>query len=487
MTTGEKSRRAEILPGWFWLAAAAILVFLLALATTSQTFAVTFPLAALLLTSGVLIETLWRRRRGAVPWFEIGVVYASVVTLYGVYPLVRVLVVGQTITPQNDSRWAALSPTMAEVGQIGWFYVSHLVAFVVVYLLVRGRLAFAVRRLQPPSRATFIAVIVMYATIASFWFFLGLFYDTSAGSYAETYLVARRLPLFLAQSLNHLNGAKYPLSLVILAALFARYPASRPVILGWVGLIGVVTVSRLGSRTEFALLVMSSAIMYHTLIRPISVRVAAAGVVGGVTFFLVFGMIRSGWLLTPDYQGFNPFLLPSEFDVLFATPIDLTRLAEQGTLGPVPPALYLADLAALVPQQLAPFEKIEPAAWYVWTYFPEYAATGGGLAFGTMAEAALSGGWVSAAVRGAALGFCFAKIHRFYVHHADRYWVFVFYVWATTLSYQCFRASTFFLLVLFVYRFLPAMIGVKILATVLTRAAKQTKWGMQFHAAAAGR
>ena len=51
--------------------------------------------------------------------------------------------------------------------------------------------------------------------------------------------------------------------------------------------------------------------------------------------------------------------------------MELARAKADGTLGVVPTALYFADLAALLPQQLAPFEKVEPAAWYVSTFYPE--------------------------------------------------------------------------------------------------------------------
>ena len=81
------------------------------------------------------------------------------------------------------------------------------------------------------------------------------------------------------------------------------------------------------------------------------------------------------------------------------------------------------------------------------------------------------------------LGVLFALVHRLYTRRAQNYWVLVFYVWATTLSYQVFRGTTFFLLVFFVYRFLPVVIGTKLVATILRRAAEQ-EW-LQFGAARA--
>jgi hypothetical protein len=135
----------------------------------------------------------------------------------------------------------------------------------------------------------------------------------------------------------------------------------------------------------------------------------------------------------------------------------------------------VGDVANLLPQQIAPYEKVDAAVWYVNTYFPEYAATGGGLAFGVIAESVLTGGWPSALLRGVLLGIIFAFVHRLYMRHGDKLAVLVFYVWATTLSYQSLRATTLALLVLFVYRFVPAVAGVTIVAVALERSALLTR------------
>ena len=481
MTARQSPWSAEILPAWCWLVVAAIFVVLvLAIGTAeSAPVEVTAPLLAQLGVLSALIFALWKRRRGIVPWFEIGVVYAGIVTLYGVYSMFRFLVIGEHYNePFYDSRWSMLDPSVEEVSYIGWVFVFHLIAFVVTYLFVRGRLPVRTPRPQVPGTPVFIAVLSIYLLLQVWWFFVSLFYNTSAESYIETYLISQRLPLILAQLLNHLNGMKYPLALVILTGLFAQYPTSRKFIVAWIAVLGVLTVVRLGSRTELALLVMASGMMYHTMIRPLAPAVVAAGVVVGVALFTIIGLVRGGALATTDV-AFNPFLYDSEFDTLFASAIELARPIASRAASELPLSFYLTDLAALIPQQLAPFVKVDPGVWYVTTFYPEYAASGGGLAFGTMAEAVLTGGLASAAVRGAALGFCFAKIHRLYTRHADNYWVFVFNVWATTLCYQSFRGTTFLLLVYFVYRFLPVMIGVNLLAATLARAARRPPAGLR--------
>jgi hypothetical protein len=461
-----------VISKYVWPSALVVILATFVAATNMQTLPVTAPLSVALLVSTVFYWVLCRRRRQVVPWFEIGAVYVAVVTLYTAYPLVGFLTMGGSYTVTNDSRLWILQPSAQQIGPIAWLYVCHLTAFVAIYLVARGRLPLIQRPLRAPTFAVFIAVGALYLIIQGFSVFVGLFYDTSANSYLETYLVPRRLPLVLAQSFNHLNGMKHGLAIVLLAALFSRYPRTRPIIIWWIVVTALFTVTRLGSRTELVLLVLASAMMYQLVVRPLSLRfvLAVAGV--GLTAFIALGVLRHAWL---PGSSLNPFVYASEFEVLMANAVDLAQKQSIGSLGILPEGFHLADFTGLVPQQLAPFQKVDPAEWYVSTFYPAYAAQGGGLAFGTIAEAVLSGGWWSAAARGAALGFCFARIHRFYVSHSSSYWVLAGYIWLGSLSYQGFRNRTFVLLILFVYRFLPAMIGVKVLVTILNRAAHHVR------------
>ena len=219
--------------------------------------------------------------------------------------------------------------------------------------------------------------------------------------------MARRLPILLAQLFNHLNGMKYVLSVMLLATLFSRYPASRSLITGWLVAVAIITLARLGSRTELVLLILSATMMYDTLLGPIRPRlvmtVAACGLIG----FVAFGAVRNGINITDDGGVINPFSYATEFESLFANAVHLDR--ERPTLEKLPTAFYLADVAAIHPAAARPYTKIDRADWYVNKFFPEYAQAGGGLAFGTISESVLIGGWLSALAAGAALGFCFAK------------------------------------------------------------------------------
>ena len=465
MTPAAYRSAAQSVPWYMWSATVVVITAAFVVATNGQTLFVTVPLTAGLLFSAAFLWVLWRRRSGAIPWFEIGAVYAALVTLYMAYPLAGFLVLNQHYTPLNDARLVMMQPRPEEIGEIAWLYVCHLGAFAIAYLVTRGRLPNRETSLTRPPLSVFISMLILYVGIEGFGLAIGLFYNTSADTYLGTYLAARQLPLVFAQLFNHLNGVKYVLSLMLLAALFSRLPASRPIIVGWLALVAAMTIVRLGSRTQLVLLVLAAAMMYDTLVRPLRPRLVVAVAAVGLLGFLTFGVIRNGVSLGSPHGALNPFAYASEFESLFTNALHLERV--RPTIGELPAAFYAADFAALVPQQFAPFTKVDRADWYVNRFFPEYAMVGGGLAFGSISEAVLMGGWLAALAGGAALGFCFASIHRLYVREGHRFWIFVFYVWITTLSYQSFRNGTFALLVLFVYRFIPAVILVTVIAMVV--------------------
>ena len=473
------SARSSIPPQiWPLLLAGIALVFLAT--TDGRTLFVTAPLAVGLFVVAGFLWVLWRRRDGVVPWFEIGAVYVAVVALYMAYPLIGFLALDQSYTPLNDGRLYMMQPQAESIGRIGWLYVCHLGAFAATYLLVRGRLPRGTIVLRQPRLSVVVAIGVAYLAIQGFDTILGLFYDMSSDTYLGTYLVTRRLPLILAQFANHLNGIKYVLTVLLLAALFTRYAASKGIIIGWIAVMAVITIMKLGSRTELVLLILSAAIMYDTLVRPIRPSLLMVLSVVGLTGFIAFGALRNGARFMENGALLNPFSYSNEFETLFANAVHLDSVRQ--SIGALPVPFYLADFAALVPQQFVPFTKIDRGDWYVNRFFPEYAVIGGGLAFGTISESVLTADWLAALAAGAALGLCFAMLHRFYTRRAGSFWTFVLYVWVTTLSYQSFRNSTFHLLVLFTYRFVPAVLFVNLLALGLRPAMFRTRSKVQGNA-----
>ena len=451
-----------------WLAAAFGGLVLAVAVGTEERMPVVLPIVAATGSAGAFCWAVWRRGRDGFPYFEIGVVYVAVVWLYTVFPLVGFLVNGLRYTRFNDQRLFVLQPTPGEIGSIGWYSTAHLTAFVAAYLLWRGRVRAREAPFPSPDRATVVTALFAYLMIGAYFLFLAQFFDLSARTYAETYLVLSRLPLELAQLANHLGEARFILELVFLAALFSRYAKWRLLIAVWLTGTVVVTFVRQGSRTELVLLFAATAMMYHHAVRRLRLRYVAFCGATGLGLFLLLGFlrfVREPAALTADV---NPiFGHATEFETILSNAYGLSRLKASGALEDMPIAFYLADLLALIPQQALPVVKVSPAVWYVTTFFPDHAAMGAAFAFGTVAESIVGGGWLDAVGRGAVLGLLLAMIHRYLVQRVPTFWSFIFYVWATVSVYQSFRATTFILVSFFFYRFLPMAIGVKMLASVL--------------------
>ena len=93
-----------------------------------------------------------------------------------------------------------------------------------------------------------------------------------------------------------------------------------------------------------------------------------------------------------------------------------------------------------------------------------------------MAQAIVGLDWIELAIRGAVLGWVLATVHAWYASRSDRYWPTVLYLFICVYAYYTFRASTFSPLYMIVYRFMPAVIIVKIAAVLMPRRSRPSRY-----------
>jgi len=473
-STGQAARGPTSDSGrWAWtLVPIGASIVVLAL-TTQRSVAVTSPLLAIIWLGSAFYGSLRAEAGSAV--VELGTVYAAVVSVYAIYPLLAYVANGMSYTLANDLRLFLNEPTPVELGQVAWLYAGHLAAFVLAYRLVRGNVRFEVS-LQPPGRIRVVALVLLFAAISCYFLVLGQVFDLSAADYGASYLILQRLPLLLAQITNHLGGMRLPIEVAILVALFARFRRYRWVIAALLIAFGVTTFVKLWSRTEFVLLTMGALMLYHWYVRPVKERgmIFAGAIV--LSLFLVAGILRSGVRESEYSAGWNIFSYSSEFESLLANAHDLQRLRSAGLVGSMPLGFYLGDVLALVPQQVSPIQKMSPADWYVSEYYPYDATRGHGYAFGTISESIVGGGIFDVLVRGTLLGVILAAVHRWASLRKATFWPVVAYTWAALLVYQSFRNTTFYLFVLFFFRFVPVVIAIEIVVG-LVRGSR--RWTLQ--------
>jgi hypothetical protein len=275
------------------------------------------------------------------------------------------------------------------------------------------------------------------------------------------------LPLFVNQISHNIMGMAVIIKYWLLALVLVewRRPEWRAIFFGWLGLEIVLTVVKLGARGELVLLLMAAALLYHRLVKPLRLRLLLPVAVAFLAAFFLYGAVRDMNVKVEQVaESEYPFLAyPNEFQALFGTAYDLHVRKEAGILPPVPWQIYVADAYMIIPSQLLPFDKIDPAAWYLRVA----GIQGAGFMFGVMSQAVLGFDWVELFLRGLVLGIVLALLHRWYVRRQGQFWVTMTYLFFCIWAFYTVRSSTFAPLYFFLYRFVGAVIAVRMLSFVL--------------------
>jgi hypothetical protein len=420
---------------------------------------IALPAMAVALIAWTFLLALWSGE-DAMP-LEIGTVYCAAISVYALVPLLGYLFSGLEFSPLSDSRLVNYSPSPREVGAFGWKYVLYLSGFAAVYAMGRGDASPARLQHDPPDRVTLRTIVLLFLSLALFFAILflagGVSYSWSYESAAEAIAAMQRLPLWLRQISTHLNGMFFTVKLCLLVALFAHYGRSRGagiLLFIWLSAEVLLSVFRLGARTEPVLLLMGAALLYHWKIRPIKAAyiftMAAVLLLG----YLVYGVVRDLQLAIQE-AGASPLSTTNEFQSVFATAYDLAQRRAARSLR-IPWSLHFSDLISLVPSYLLPFAKSSSAEWYL-DVIGERGA-GVGFTFGAISESIVGFGDAELLLRAGAVGAFFALIHRWYARRQSEFWVLLLYVWACVWCYQSFRNTSFYLLFLFQYHVLPVIL-----------------------------
>ena len=431
--------------------------------------AIAAPMFALAAVSLVYVTILWTRD-GEAPLFEVGTLLVLSTAVYGILSLVGFLQMHGAWDSFSDFRLQAYPFNASELGRFGWRCVIYLTTFVIVYLAVRRDAAVGRLRILMPSGATVAAIVSLLTALLLFKFFLRVTYGFDTGSYEhldELVSTVQRVPYLLQQVGHNLISALLLVqqAVLILLMILWRHRLSRLIVVIWLLTDAAGTVAHLGSRTMTMTLILSAALVYHRLVKPISFPAVALGGALLLAGFVLFGYVRIA--VTGEASGSGALTTMNEFQAIFANAFDLYKRKELGTLPPVPWQIYASDLYMPIPSQLLPFPKLEPGTWYA--DMLGMGETGIGVMFGVMAQAAIGWDWLELVLRGAVLGLLFALLHRWYVRHAAQFWPTLFYLFLTVWTYYTFRATTFRFVYFVIYQFLPVMVAVKLFELPLKR------------------
>ena len=462
ISTGRSSRDAygRSVPVMAFLLPVSVAALLVADADMRHVLA---PLLAVVNILVWIVMTLWDRE-GVLPVSEVGAICVLATAVYAVVPGINYIAGGLYFGPPSDLRLYIRQPTPREFAMFQWWYVAYLSSLAVVYALVRGRLPARREPVQLPDSTTRRTVLVLLVSLIGCFLLLEMFTGSKLNeSYAEMWAGVAdgtrvELPLFLRQISGKLRGWLFISKLALMVILVARWRQRewRYALFIWLGIEILLSVTRMGARTEAVLLILAAVVLYHRLVKPLSFRFCAISGSLLLAGFLVLGAARNGLIgKASTSSGVSLLAVGNEFQSLFATGYDLRCRVEEGL--EVPWQVYFGDLFRPIPQQIFPGRKIDPGQWYLDVLGVR--GQGQGCMFGVLGQAAVGFGIWELALRGALLGFILAKIHRWYVSKGScSFFATLFYVWLCTRIYYTFRASTFYPVTEIIYEIIPVFV-----------------------------
>lgn len=423
------------------------LVVLLAVATLApeKSRPVLIPLTSALVIAAGFFLGIARRHQWAAPIFHIGSFYGAVVLIYTLYPLVVYLYNDLSYHPLSDIRMYIAQPEPGQIATLAWWYVAYLGTFCLVYFVL-SRSAGSLRIEQPalPGSLLFV-VILIYLVVQVYLLTLTRFLGTGpATSYMETYLALRHLPLIVQQVTGRLQSWVQVLEIVLLVILFTDFRRNRfyiALILLWVA---ASTFMKMHARTELFLLLAAAGFLWHHMVRRMRLVTVVVGGITLLALFSVLGALRN--IGESEIQLREMMTGSSEFESILGNAHDLLFVRNDSGVFLEDPTLYFADFILPIPSQLLPFTKQIASYWYLDRYYPSFGESGGGFAFGAIAEGVVGFGLIEVFVRATLLALLFAWIDRRFTAWPISVWAASFYVWLAVMSYTSFRMTSFTLI-----------------------------------------
>lgn len=416
------------------------------------------PITSAIVIAAWLWSVLWKRDR-ELPIYDVGALFGFTTLLYTSIPLLGFLAGGLAFTALSDARLVAYSPSPSEIGAFGWKYVAYFAAFAASYLLFREP-GTTSSRLDSPGQAATIAVwawtSLAFGYLLLLWVTTGFSFSASYDDIQAAASLFKSLPLIVQQISHNIAGILQILKLALLVLLYASWNRKwcRRFVCAWIVIEVVASVVTLGSRTPLLLFLVANVLLYHRFVRRFSLGIATVVTATITSFAMLMGFIRS-YLGVSDEIGIVAVVTASnEFQSMFGTGYDVAQRYAAGDLR-VPWQIYFADIFRLVPQQLLPFEKLDPSQWYLRVI--GYEGTGVGFMFGAIAESVISGDWIALGLRGITLGIVFAIAHRWHQRKQHNFYATIAYLWLCLNAYYSLRASTLYLMVWVVYLLLPTL------------------------------
>jgi len=455
-----------------FVAAASLILTAIVVALTldPEQIVVILPAIAIGIVVVTVLAVLWKRD-GYPPYFDVGVFCIVVTAIYLAYPLLTFLLSGLAWTELSDNRLAIYNPSPSEFARVAWWGVLYLASLASAYLVVRSSpAATSSVKMRVPRRSTIVAIVVLFAVTLVYSQVVQISFGVDLNpTYGPQGPQVVSLPLFLEQVTYKVSsvGLVLEFALIVLLVRQADAPASRWALWIWAALQVGTVVWVLGARSQAVFFLVAWLLAQQRLrpqMRPISFLLVGVLILAAAT---LYGYFRGVSNQSDTLQA--ALSASGEFQNMYGTVYNLMYLRDTGGLPDIPWQMYFADVLRLIPQQLLPFEKVDPSDWYLDLIGQK--GTGVGFMFGVISEAVVGLGAMEMLLRGLIVGTVFGAIHNWYAKRATKFWPTLFYLWLCVRSYYTYRASSFYLLGEFVLVFIPAYLLVRVLGQVMDQTA----------------
>jgi len=403
---------------------------------TDQTPAFAY-LFSLIITSGGATLFQISKRYENFPISDIGFTYVGTILLYFLIPTLKFILSGYEWGLLSDIRLFDVNPSQHQLMPLLFCFLAYTLAFGVSYLKFLQKAhapTFASNTSRTDPNRLFGVLVLLFVFRQVFALTIGASsdYNDKVNSVADQPLILRQLYFFL-------QSVVFGVGLITMVVAVMQYERKRFIF--WLVLLvfAVPPVVTLGSRHEAFTFILLAAILYHCFVKPIATRRLVIGGLILLVTMLVLGFVRS------YTDGGSVLLASTEFEAMFAT---FYHINSNGAAASPPWTVYLSDVLSLLPQQLLPFSKLDPATWYMKEFFPEVAEENPevGYGFGVISEASIGFGIPELIIRGLLLGYIFAKMAN-YFNGRSRNPIFAFvYLFCVITVFRTFRTSSFELL-----------------------------------------
>jgi len=410
-----------------------------------------------------LCFSLWLRFRLQDSVFgEIGFIYLAFALAYTVFPAYGFLTLDYLSSGIGVPILETLKPDEGELSVHLWRHVLFIAAIGSGYLLFRARNTpkFTFKNSSDAGKPIIYLLFVSIAlSVITLWAL-----SAPVDTYIANYTKYEHLSWLGLRVVTICTAVKTDGTFVLLSILFRDYQRYRLYIWPFVVLrAGLEVLNSLGSRIDAFFILTASALLYHYLVKRITLK---RGFVIAVAFGLVFSAIEVVRFVELDRSVLEDTVLQGrgmpagELGAVFVPGFHLYAERANGTLPPVEWPVFFNDFISIIP--FAGDTKWNPMYWYADNYFP--GALVPPVTVGPIAMSALWGGETVLLVEGLINGILFAYLMRWFARNADKWQVTSIYAFCYSTCIMCLKYSILWHLAPVVRIVLPVVFIASVLA-----------------------